>query len=298
MLFTESNLFERIEPVELFLRDTVCVDKLALYQPIIDLLKSNEMITVLNAVNSIINVVGDESSAERLDEINLVFNKYLVQLIQDFEVIADGDLVFLYKLYKALSLLDSITDHRMLVNICDDSTQSPIDKLFSAANLIEHFDELEFMDNVRLVSLSFIKRLKDTHFKEMENEEDNVLTHISKDEIRQINALKYYNEKYPTLSTLELLSNGTVRLGAPMKVIVDLMNGSFDNVTRTDNVDTLKYIVREFIVMALIQSSDREKIKTLIKENIPKLIEDDDVVFRVQSLVDGELVEVNELWIK
>lgn len=300
MLFTESNLFDRIEPVELFLRETVCVDKLALYQPIIDLLKTNEMITVLNAINSIINVVGDESSAERIDEINTVFTKYLVQLIQDFEIVCDGDLPFLYKLYKSLSLLDSITDHRMVVNICEDTTLTVIDKLFLAVNLVERFDELEFMDNVKLVSLSFIKRLNDTHFKEMEVEDDiGIVAGLSNEMIIQVKALKFIVEKYPTLSVLELIRTGAVRVGmATMDNIVDLMNGSFDSIQRTDNVDTLKYVIREFIAMALIETSDTDKLKLLIKENIPKLIEDDDVVFRLQSLVDGELMEVAALWIK
>lgn len=275
-----------IEPVEYFLSKILDPDKLSLYQPIIDLFKELELKSIIDAINSIVLVADNASPSEVLQEIHDAFNKYLTQSLMDFDISVDsGSLKFLYDLYKIVSLLENYEDHNLIINICNDVRQSTVDRLYELCNHLKAFDELEFMDSVKMVSMSFFNRLIEIHSQMKEELEEVTPIQINR---QYVNVLKALKSKYPKLAVFDIIENNKLQIGSPVESVTAIATEYMEDYTLRDH----KQVCMELISLYLLSNTPSSSLLKTVKEEMLNLISDDGVMLRVNAALGSVHTEV------
>lgn len=275
-----------IEPVEYFLSKILDPDKLALYQPVIDLFKNLELKSIIDAVNQIVLVDDNSSPSEVLQEIHDAFIKYLTQSLTDFDIIVDcRSIRFLFDLYKVVSLLESYNDHNFVINICDDSTKSTVDRLYELCNHLVTFDELEFMDSVKMLSMSFFFRLRKIHRQALEEIEEVKPLEVNR---KYINVLKALKQKHPKLFVFDIIEKNMLQVGSPVIAVVSTGVDYFEDYSLHDH----KQVCLELIALFLLSDVKEEHLLKTIKEEMINFVSDDGVILRANASLGSVFVEV------
>ena len=279
-----------IEPVEAFLSRNVCPDRLALYQPIIEIFKTSENDSVLDAINSILSVSDDSSAADIIMELDTAFIKYLIQLIAEFDVIVRSDsMSFLYQLYQALLVLDGYDDHNYIVNVCQDPELAPITKLYT---LVEHIcaygtvDEEEFCNAIVAVPLMLFSRLTEIHQKLLNELEDNMAASVP-DEL-YVQGFKALIEKHPELKVVSLVGSGQIVPNTPVWILTNRITGMFEGYKESD-ADSLAL---ELIGFYLLSDAPKDQLVTVIKDQANRLLGDINLLQMVCVKLNAKLTEV------
>lgn len=281
---------EAIEPVEAFLARNVCPDRLALYQPIIEIFKTSENDSVLDAINSILSVSDDHSAAEIIMELDTAFIKYLIQLIADFDVIVQSDsMSFLHTVYQALLVLDGYDDHNYIVNVCNDATMAPITKLFTLVEHISAFgaiDEEEFCNAIIAVPLMLFTRLAEIHQKLLDALEDNVASEIP-DEL-YVQGFKTLIQKHPELKVVALVDSGQIVPSTPVWLITNRITGLFEGYSEKD----ADMLALELIGFYLLSDAPKDQLIEVIKAQANILLGDINTLQMVCAKLNAKLTEV------
>lgn len=275
-----------IEPVEYFLSKILDPDKLALYQPVIDLFKDLKLTSIIDAVNQIVLVDDNSSPSEVLQEIHDAFIKYLIQSLTDFDVIVDSRSIrFLYDLYKVVSLLESYNDHNFVINVCDNTNASTVDRLYELCNHLVTFDELEFMDSVKMLSMSFFFRLRKIHRQALEEYEEVKPLELNR---KYINVLKALKQKHPKLFVFDIIENNKLQVSSPISAIVSVGVDYFEDYSLRDH----KQVCLELIALYLLSDVPEAQLLKTVKEEMINFVSDDGLIMRANASIGSVFVEV------
>ena len=274
-----------IEPIEVYLQRTVCVDKLALYQPIIDLIKQNEVFSVMDSINALVEKTSDETSFDILDELNDTLVKYLTQLIAEFDVICSSqDIIFLKELYEILVILDAFDQHETVINICNTELGT-VQKLYELVNLIGRFDEMEFLDRVTAVPLMLFDRLLAIHT-------------AARDEITEVepvvhnqvnlNLLRKIAERNPQALVISLIRDQYLTMGMTAQQLTNLISPHFYDLNLRDS----KRIALELISLYLLTGQSTGEVLKTVQVHMEQLVEDVSQAHGIFAVLQSTLSEI------
>lgn len=275
------------EPVEDYLRRVLCVDKLALYQPIIDSIKQAELFDIMDTINNVVAIVNDDDAASKYDQINDVFLTSLRQMLAQFDVIVDSDdLRFMSQLFDILQILDVYDDHQTIINMCLMSG-TPIDKLYSLVTLIDHMDEEQFFSSVKMVSLSLIEKIYQLHDNALETIEEIQFEDIDQE---KIDLFRRIAEKHPRLIAVELVRDHQLKPNMRVQAITNIVTHRFAEYETTHN--EMRHLALELIACFVLSDIPMSELLTVIKSQYQYLINDDTTVIHVNAVISGVLTEV------
>lgn len=274
-----------IEPIEVYLQRTVCVDKLALYQPIIDLIKQNEVFSVMDSINALVEKTSDETSFDILDELNDTLVKYLTQLIAEFDVICSSqDIIFLKELYEILVILDAFDQHETVINICNTELGT-VQKLYELVNLIGRYDEMEFLDRVTAVPLMLFDRLLAIHT-------------AARDEITEVepvvhnqvnlNLLRKIAERNPQALVISLIRDQYLTMGMTARQLTNLISPHFYDLNLRDS----KRIALELISLYLLTGQSTGEVLKTVQVHMEQLVEDVSQAHGIFAVLQSTLSEI------
>ena len=259
-MFDEDDMGNTIEPVEEFLDKNICRDKMMLYISFFDLLKETENYSILDGINSIVMVGDDQSAGEVINEINLSIIRHLTELIAAFEIYVNTDNIpLLLQIFKSLTLLDSYDDHNYIVNICQDSSMTPTEKMFELFNIIEPLDEVEYYNIIHIVPMTLIERLKEVH-------NDYLAVQLSTEEMefpypKNLEIVRSICKRYPGLITSRLIDDRQIAPNTPVDAITNRIASYFREYTDKD-VSTLAL---ELLNAYLLTPTDPKELIAVVK---------------------------------
>lgn len=279
-----------IEPLEEFLQQNVCRDRLLMYQDVVQLLQENEQYTVLTAINSLLDVVNDQPTSERIDDIDAAIVRHLTALINQFDVFLTTDSIpYLHKVYKLLCILEYHEGHEFIINLCA-APGKPLDRLFELLNHYDTFEELEFFERFHMVSLSFFAKLHGIHTKLQEAERDPVdVTH----HLNMKKLLLVLQEKFPRLVVFDLIRDGYLKPDISVKAITQLAGEHLDIYNQgIKNHETAKQLTYELVGLYLLHTQSSAYLLKVITESTQDIIGDDTFLADVHILLNGTIAEV------
>lgn len=283
---TQTNGTHVIEPIEYFLRDIVCVDRLALYQRVIDVIKNNQKFSIIESLNSILVAPENDSAADLLDAIHTSMINHLKDIILEYDVVVEGaDLAFLADILEILNILDVYDAHEYIVNTIQTTEGSLTYKLYQVMCIVKELDEEEFTQTVKMVSQSLLERIVATHNEELnrvewEDEEAVVVPDLT--------LLRNVARSNRDLIVNRLISSGQVSNVLPVNILTGIAKKEFENIELLDP----KSIARELVGVYLISGLKGDTLIDLIREEMPKLISDDNAISRVGVVLNAVYVEM------
>lgn len=282
---TLSNGTHVIEPIEYFLRSIVCCDRLALYQRVIDLIKNNQKFSIIETLNSTLTAQINESASELVDEIHENLIKHLTDLLLEYDVVVDGrNLAFLADLLEALNVLDVYDAHEYIIDTIDGTDGKPTYKLYQVLEIIKPLDEEEYSQTVKMCSLSLLDRVRDIHRRALATVETTDII----DEETDFSLLRKVVLGHTDLVVNRLLERGAISNKLPMAVITDIAMKDFEELETLDP----KAIARELIAVYLASGLKAPELLDGIREEMPKLISDDNAIAKVGVVLNGVYVEM------
>lgn len=289
-----SFSLDKLEPVELYLQETIDPDKLALYQPIIDIFKQNEIVSSLDAINILVSNIGDQPPSEVVAEIHKAFIEQLSYHIAEFDVVVETtDLRFLYSLYSVLVVLDNYYEHSFIYNTCVHGNGSPKDKLYEILNIVKYFDELEYSDYVTTVSLGFINKLAEIHLAAIEEQTETP----SYDYSCLAKTLKSIKAKNPSLKVFDLIDKHQVSPGMPIKALTNIAVDLFSDYNETENNshETIKYLAKEVVGLYCLHTCDKEQLKQIIFQESSWFLDIETEIVKLNAFIATTIQElINE----
>lgn len=277
-----------IEPVEEYLQRVLCVDKLALYQPIIDAIKNAQMFDIMDTLNGVVLLINDDDAGTKFDQINDTLITSLRQMLSNFDVIVDSDdIKFLAKLFDALQILDVYDDHQTIVNLCLTGGETPKDKLYQLVNLIDYVDEHIFMSSVKLVSLGLIDKIHQLHDAALEQIEEITANEV---DFAKIGLFRELAKRNPQLIAAELVREHQLSAGMNVQAITNLITHRFHEVERTP--EFAKDLAKELVACYLLSDVPLEQVPETIKSQYQYLINDETVILQVNALLNAVFTEV------
>lgn len=285
-----------LEPVELYLQETIDPDKLALYQPILDIFKKNEIVSSLDAINILVSNINDQPPSEVVAEIHKAFVEQISYHIAQFDVVVEtNNLRFLYDLYSVLLVLDGYFEHRFIYNTCLHATGNAKSKLYEILNIVKYFDELEYSDSVSSVSYSFINKLAEIHYNLMEEQED--LNTEAYDFSCLAKVLKYIKSKQPSLLVFDLIDKHQVTPGTPVKALTNLATEIFAKYNETVDTshETMKHLAKEVVALYCLNTCDKEKLKEIIFSESAWFLDVETEIVKLNAFIPTTIQElINE----
>lgn len=275
-----------IEPVELFLRNIVCNERLALYQMVIDTIKIAEKGSLIESLNSIVSRDSDESPAELMNIIHGTMIRHLTEMMVEFDIVTTtSDLEFLCTLYKTVSILDNYEAHDTIVDIIENAESDPRYTLYQVLNVVQYFDEFEFFDGVFMCSMSFIDNLKQIHQTALDRLEDEELVASEVD----LTLLKKVAQENNDLILNRLLEDGKINNVMDAKHLTQIAKVEFETYEETNP----KHVAKEMIALYLATGLQSEDLFNVIKENIHELISDDYVITQTNIAIPNIYMEMS-----
>lgn len=274
-----------IEPVEDFLRKIVCVDRLALYQRVIDVIKANRKFSIIDSVNSVILLNVDESGSDLADEIHTLFLGHLKDILLEYDVVVDTiDLAFLCLLLETLNVLDAYEAHEEIINTIDSSDYKPVYKLYQVLCIINYFDEEQYMQTVKMCSMSLLERVRELHAEVLGRVED---AHIESDET-DFTFLKKVIAQNTNLSINRLITDCKITKKTPVAVITQLARSEFERIGVLEG----KPLCRELIGLYLASGLVGPALIEVIRQEMPNLVNDDVIIARANVMLNNVYVEM------
>lgn len=274
-----------IEPIEAYLQRSICADKLALYQPIIDLIKQNQVFSVMDSINALVDKTNDQTPNDILDELNDTLTKYLKQLIAEFDIVCSSeDIIFLKEFYEILSLLDSFDQHETIINICNNG-ESTLSRLYDLMNLIIPFDEMNFYDRVTAVPLMFFDRLIEIHTVAL-----NEVKEIYNDEfpVENLNLIRKIAERNPQSVIVSLIREQYIVPGMNAQQLTNMISSHFLEMDLRDN----KRIATELITLYLLTGENSSTVLKTVQTHMEQLVEDINQSHGIFSVLQSTMSEI------
>lgn len=286
---TNSQELVYISPVEEFLTQYVCDDKLALFRPVFDLLSVNGMFTYLDSLNLIVEDRNNDAPSDKLDKIHQGCIDTLITLMGKFGVEIDsGNLKFLTKVYHSLTLLHLHEEHHLIVNICNDTSISYIEQLYQLIRIFyPDLDDQEYYDSIILVSMSLLERVKEVHFKEAERMDD------ENHPIREVNYIRLglvrrLTNVYSHSMMKTLVKNRSLSLNASVAQVTSVCADYFTDLPTDDP----KLVARELILMFLLTDTPDGEILNVIRSKLETIFNDTVLTVAVHSCLNTTFMEV------
>lgn len=274
-----------IEPIEIYLRRSMCVDKLALYQPIIDLIKSTENYSIMDSINALVSTTSDQTSFDIIDELNDTLVKYLTQLIAEFDVICSSqDIIFLKEFYEILHLLDSFDQHETVINICKSDLDTR-NKLYELLNLVGSFDEMIFLDYVVAVPLMLFDRLIEIHTAAMDAIGD--IEHVVHNP-ENVQLLRKIAEHNPQAMVISLIRDQYLTMGMSAQQLTNLISPTFYDL----NLRDAKRVAIELISLYLLTGESTGEVLKIVQVHLEQLVEDVSQAHGVFAVLQSTLSEI------
>lgn len=274
-----------IEPVEDFLRKIVCVDRLSLYQRVIDVIKMNRKFSIIDSINSVLLLNVDESGSELADEIHTLLLGHLRDLLLEYDIVVEAnDLAFLCLLLETLNVLDVYEAHEEIINTIDASDYKPVYKLYQVLCIINYFDEEQFMQTVKMCSLSLLERVRELHAEVLGRVEDG---QVESDET-DFTQLKKVIGQNTDLIINRLISDSRITKKTPVNVITQLARTEFEIKGQLDG----KPLCRELIGIYLASGLVGPSLIEVIRQEMPNLVNDDTVISRANIMLNNVYVEM------
>lgn len=289
MVAIPEELKTEISPVEEFLSTLICHEKLALYQPVFDLLTVNGMVTYLDNINLIVENINDDSPVDKLDKIHKECLDSLHELISMFGIELDSDdLKFLTKLYHVLTLLHIHEEHAYIKNICEDEYINQVEKFFKLCLLFyPQMDDQYFYDTVNLVSLSLIDRIREVHTEQLEQVEDD-LAEIPVYDYKRINLIRKLNTLFPHSLMGMFIRSKQLNMGMSRRDIVLIITPYFQ-----DQVfDDYARAARELIMIYLLSDVKNDAILSSIREDMQSILNNTVLIAQINSCLNTTFMEL------
>lgn len=277
-----------IQPVEEYLSKIICVEKLALYQPILDLLAVNEQFSYLDAINMIVEKVNDDGATDKLDQIHSAFNSALTDCIAQFDVIVSGGgLKLLTNIYHALTLLDKYEASEHIVNICNDDSLDQTDKLYEIISLIHKVDDQDFYNCVQVTAISLIDKIREIHDRRQIEQEEETYVPVEID-VKKVQTIKALAAKHPSLMFVSMVKNGVLVMDMVPDTVTDIVREYFKDYDAKD----AKHTALELTGLFLISNCKVDELHQTIKAQLPILISNDSLVMAINAVLSAAIVEV------
>lgn len=282
---TDTNTEVAVEPIEAYLRRSICPDKLALYQPIIDLIKENQMFSIMDAINALVDKTDQQGPSDILDELNDTLTKYLKQLIAEFDVICSSqDIVFLKQFYEILTLLESFDQHEVVINICRNE-DDPVRRLYELMSLIDNFDEMQFMERVIAVPLMLFERLIELHQSAAVVEQDLLQSPFP---VENINLIRKIAERNPQSLVVTMIRDQVIVPGMNAQLLTDSIAEPFIELDVRDS----KRIATELITLYLLTGENSSVLLKTVQTHMEQLVDDINQVHGIFSVLQSTLNEI------
>lgn len=278
-----------LEPVEVFLEATVCQDRLALYTPLIDLLKETENNSILDAINSIVYTGGNDSPSEIVDHIHESFIKYLMQMIAEFDVIVHStDIMMLYHIYSALVYLSYCEDHDYIINVCQDDDMDTTEKLFMLVDFIKRIDEVKFHEAVNVVPISLFNRIAEVHIQALNRLNSEEAAEVISEE--KVNFIQSFVKSYPQSQMAIMLRDHSMVVNTDPAIITDRIAEFFMTTKPTD----VKGILIELIGFYALADDTVDNIPNLISESVDTIFSDSETSKEIRHQMSIVFAEVKQ----
>lgn len=274
-----------IEPVEDFLRKLVCVDRLALYQRTIDVIKANRKFTIIDSINSVILLNVDESGAELADEIHTLLIGHLKDILLEYDIVAIGtDLSFLCDLLETLNVLDKYEAHEEIINTIKTAEYTPVYNLYLVMSIVNQFDEEQFTQTVKMCSMSLLDRICNIHEEILLRVEDG---QIESDETDFTLLKKVVNEN-SNLIINRLINDNKITKKVPVSVVTQLARTEFELIGTLEG----KQLCQELIGVYLATGLTGPELIEVIRQEIVNLVSDDVIIARANVMLANVYVEM------
>lgn len=274
-----------IEPIEDFLRKIVCVDRLALYQRTIDVIKANRKFSIIDSINSVILLNVDESGSELVDEIHTLLIGHLKDILLEYDIVAVGtDLAFLCSLIETLNVLDTYEAHDEIINTIKSSDYTPVYNLYLVMSIVNQFDEEQFTQTVRMSSISLLDRIRNIHEEILLRVED---SQIESDET-DFTLLKKVVMNNSNLIINRLINDNKITKKTPVPVVTQLARSEFEILGTIEG----KQLCQELIGIYLTTGLTGPELLDTIRQEIVNLVSDDTIISRANVMLANVYVEM------
>lgn len=282
---TDTKNTVSIEPIEVYLQRSFCPDKLALYQPIIDLIKNSQMFSVVDSLNAIVDKTNEQTPFDIMDELNDILVKYLRQLIAEFDIICNSqDIIFLKDIYESLQLLDVFDQHETVINICNNE-EPTIDRLYELVTLIKPFDEMDFKDRIVAVPLMLFDQLLSLHTAAIDELKDKYQEQFPEDNVILLRKIERYN---PQSLIISLIREQYLVPGMSAEQLTDMVASQFTELDFRDN----KRIATELIALYLLTGETSASVLKTVQAYMEQLIDDVSQAHGIFSVLQSTMNEI------
>lgn len=274
-----------IEPIEVYLQRSFCPDKLALYQPIIDLIKNSQMFSVVDSLNALVDKTNEQTSFDIMDELNDILVKYLRQLIAEFDIICNSqDIIFLKDIYEALQLLDVLDQHETVINICNNE-ESTLDRFYELVSLIKPFDEMDFKDRIVAVPLMLFDQLLNLHTAANDELKDKYQEQFPEDNVLLLRKIERIN---PQSLIVSLIREQYLVPGMSAEQLTEMVASQFIELDFRDN----KRIASELIALYLLTGENSSTVLKTVQTYMEQLIDDISQSHGIFSVLQSTMNEI------
>ncbi len=273
-----------IEPIEDFLSKIVCVDRLALYQRTIDVIKANRKFSVIDSINSVILLNVDESGSELVDEIHTLLLGHLRDLFLEYDIVVKAlDLSFLCLLLETLNVLDTYEAHEEIINTIDTSDFKPTYKLYTVLNIVNYIDEEQYTQTVQMCSMSLLERIRNIHADILMRVEDSQV----EPEETDFTLLKKVVNGNTDLIINRLVNESKITKRTPVSVLTQLARVEFADLNLSG-----KPLCCELIGIYLASGLTGPALLDVIRSEITNLVSDDAIIARANVMLGNVYSEM------
>lgn len=279
-----------LEPAECFLKDVVDVDRIAIYQRVIDLLKNNEFINELDAINQqVLVVTPTRSASDVLMDIHDACVRMLSSILESYDLVLGPDpkLGMLADILEGLIYIENYDQHSVIMNIIHDDVITAVNKLFDILSLYKTFDEEDLIETIKMVGIAFFERLYEIH-DTAEQRQHNQEIHPPTDDLQR--HLRQLKAKYPRLLAFDYIDTGYIRPNMTADQITTIIKPYFNALAGFSYTpaETLQYSL-ELIGFYLMVNEPINQLPTTVKENMLQLFGDEEFISRVNTVLPATL---------
>lgn len=273
-----------IEPVEDFLSKIVCVDRLALYQRTIDVIKANRKFSIIDSINSVILLNVDESGSDIVDEIHTLLLGHLRDILLEYDLVVTAvDLAFLCTLLETLNVLDTYEAHDEIINTIDTTDYKPAYKLYLVLSIVNQIDEEQYTQTVKMCSMSLLERIRNIHADILTRVED---SQIEPEETDFTLLNKVVNENTDLIIN-RLITDSKITKRTPVSVLTQLARVEFADL----HIEG-KALCRELIGVYLASGLTGPELLDVIRTEVINLVSEDAIIARANVMLGNVYVEM------
>lgn len=268
-----------IEPVEDFLAQVVCIDRLVMYQDMIQLMQLMEKGSVIEDLNLTVYANPDESPAGIEQIIHGSMIVHLKACLDEYGVVAQGGtLPFLTKVLSALHYVDTWAEHEYMYNIANTTMGEPIHILLEILNIVDYIDSEKYFEAITNVPFSLIEKIKEIHLEAMNSELDTLETDtVVSEPVRDFTLLRKIVKTNRGLVVSTLFEQGILSDPIPAKDLTELAGPYFSDMETVEP----KHLALELIALYMTTGLQGAELMSVIKEEVTDLINDDALIAKM-----------------